>query len=123
MFYFILLFKKLKIYFAKVQKLIKNYRNAQKNANLNDLLYLDNFRNSESRTENEQAKNKIVLNISDGVDLLRGNSSEIELYGAIINVQKQNKIVETELVNRVGKIKELIQESDYNVSISGNLVA
>jgi hypothetical protein len=76
----------------------------------NGQLLLDN----EHSKQDESNRNKIVLKLPD-------YWGEIEFIGAKINVQKQNKIVETELVNRAGKVKEFIQQSDYNITINGQL--
>lgn len=48
--------------------------------------------------------------------------TEIEILDAIIDVTKQNNIVETKLVNRAGTVKERIQEDDYNVVVKGSLI-
>ncbi|MDR1544845.1 MAG: DUF6046 domain-containing protein [Prevotellaceae bacterium] len=96
---------------------------AQKTANLRDLLYLDDFTHAETMLENHHQRNKIILSCADDVYPERGNDSEIIFTGAKINVQKQNKVVQTELINRAGTVKEFIQEQDYNVSITGQLFA
>ena len=46
----------------------------------------------------------------------------IEFVNAKIRVTKQNTIVETALVNRVGTIKEYITAKDYVIDISGDIM-
>jgi hypothetical protein len=50
------------------------------------------------------------------------NNSFVEFVNAKIRVQKQNTIVETALVNRVGTIKEYIAAKDYEVKVSGDIM-
>ena len=46
---------------------------------------------------------------------------EMEIIDARIDVVKKNTIKETSLVHRDGTVKELIQASDYDVTITGHL--
>lgn len=61
------------------------------------------------------------VNSENSLILKNANNTQIALIGVKIDVTKANKIVETPLVNREGKVKELIQADDYTVKITGNL--
>jgi hypothetical protein len=50
------------------------------------------------------------------------NKGFIEFVNAKIRVNKQNTIVETPLVNRVGTIKEYIAAKDYTIDVSGDII-
>jgi len=50
------------------------------------------------------------------------NNEFIEFVNAKIKVTKQNTIVETVLVNRIGTIKEYINAKDYVVDVSGDIM-
>jgi hypothetical protein len=69
------------------------------------------------QTDISMDNNDIWLSI-DGTNY---EYADIHIIGARIDVKKQNTIVATPLVNRAGKVKERIQENDYEVTISGNL--
>lgn len=66
------------------------------------------------RTVGSQYDNNLILKSSDG--------TQIEFIDAKLDVTKQNKIVETSLVYRAGKVKEFIQQDDYSIKINGNLI-
>ncbi|MDR1199058.1 MAG: DUF6046 domain-containing protein [Prevotellaceae bacterium] len=61
-------------------------------------------------------RNNIVLRAA--VD---GKTYEIEFTDAKCKVVKENKIIETPIVNRRGTVKEYINAKDYSITISGNL--
>ncbi len=61
------------------------------------------------------------VNSDNSLILKNANNTQIALIGVKIDVTKANKIVETSLVNREGKVKEFIQADDYTVKITGNL--
>lgn len=61
------------------------------------------------------------VNSDNSLILKNANNTQIALIGVKIDVTKTNKIVETSLVNREGKVKEFIQADDYSVKITGNL--
>lgn len=45
--------------------------------------------------------------------------TEYELQNAIIKIENEKTIVETAMVGRQGKVKELININDYNITITG----
>ncbi|MDR2652131.1 MAG: DUF6046 domain-containing protein, partial [Prevotellaceae bacterium] len=61
-------------------------------------------------------RNNIVL-----CAVVDGKTYEIEFTDAKCKVIKENKIVETAIVNRRGTVKEYINAKDYSITISGNL--
>lgn len=61
-----------------------------------------------------EADNELILKSDDG--------TIIYLIGVEIDVTQKNKIVATQLVNRIGKVKERIQREDYEVKVYGNLI-
>lgn len=76
-------------------------------------IVFDNY-SDKLRTVGSQYDNNLILKSSDG--------TQIEFIDAKIDVTRQNKIVETSLVYRSGKVKELIQKDDYNITVKGNLI-
>lgn len=58
--------------------------------------------------------NNIQLQTSDG--------TITELIGVKLNVKMNNKIAETALAARAGKVKEYIRRDDYKVTVNGDLV-
>ena len=58
--------------------------------------------------------NNIQLKTSDG--------TITELIGVKIHVTMNNKIAETAVVSRAGKVKEYIRRDDYKVTVNGDLV-
>lgn len=58
----------------------------------------------------------------NNIILKNKNNEIIEFVNAKINVRKENTIIETAVVNRVGKIKEYIYAVDYAVDISGDIM-
>jgi hypothetical protein len=65
------------------------------------------------KTGQGKRENNVMLHI--------GGDYEIEFIDARISVVKSMDVKSTSLVNRAGAVKELIQEKDYGVTISGNL--
>ncbi len=61
------------------------------------------------------------VNSDNSLILKNANNTQIALIGVKIDVTKANKIVETSLVNREGKVKEFIQADDYTITVKGNL--
>lgn len=61
------------------------------------------------------------LNTDNSLILKNKDNTQIGLVGVKIDVTKANKIVETQLVNREGKVKEFIQNDDYTITVKGNL--
>ncbi|MDR3094921.1 MAG: DUF6046 domain-containing protein [Bacteroidales bacterium] len=80
-----------------------------------DVQPTDNYRDR-LRTEGSQIDNNVILETQSG-------DARIEFFDAKISVSKQNEIKTTQLVNRAGSVKELIQAKDYGVRISGSLIA
>jgi hypothetical protein len=66
------------------------------------------------RTDSGRHNNNVILRTEKGV--------EIEFINAVIKVEKKNSIVSSALVSGKGKVKELIQEEDYTVTVSGSLI-
>lgn len=62
----------------------------------------------------EVPRNNLLLETND--------HTHIEFIDAKIKVVSENTIKSTPLVHRNGAVKELIQASDYKVTISGNLI-
>ena len=48
---------------------------------------------------------------------------DLDLQNVVMRVSKQKNIVETEVTNRVGTVKEYISDSDYSISVQGVLVS
>lgn len=68
-------------------------------------------------------KRKFISEIPRNNLLLRTNDgTQIEFIDAKVKVVPENTIKCTPLVNRNGSVKELIQASDYKVTISGSLM-
>lgn len=61
-----------------------------------------------------EADNELILKSDDG--------TTIYLIGVEIDVMQKNKVVQTQLINRAGKVKERIQREDYVVKVHGNLI-
>jgi hypothetical protein len=60
-------------------------------------------------------------NVNDVWLTVDGGGIKIHLIDAFIDITMLNKIVETALINRSGKVKERIQQDDYAVTIKGTL--
>jgi len=60
-------------------------------------------------------------NISNEIYLKTDNGDIIAFIDAKIDVKKEVYVKTTTLLNRKGTVKELIQEKDYEVKITGNL--
>jgi len=61
--------------------------------------------------------------LEENIVILRtDNNVAIKILNARVDITKNNKIIDTLLVNRAGKVKERIQEEDYTVVIKGSLV-
>lgn len=65
------------------------------------------------KTENSNIINEIFLKTDNG--------DTIAFIDAKVDVKKEMEIKEERLINRKGSVKELIQEKDYTVKISGTL--
>ena len=60
-------------------------------------------------------------NISNEIHVKTDNGDTITFIDAKVDVKKEMEIKEERLINRKGSVKELIQEKDYTVKISGTL--
>jgi hypothetical protein len=64
-----------------------------------------------------------IMSIPKNNVILRNkNNDTIEFFDVKIDVTKANNIVSTPLVNRHGEIKEFIQQQDYTIKFSGNII-
>lgn len=67
------------------------------------------------RTPGSQYDNNLILRSSDG-------KTEVEFIDVRMIISHTNSIVETQLLNKSGTVKEYIQKKDYKIEVHGNLV-
>ncbi len=87
---------------------------------------MGNFWKDARSTYEQKAKNLVDFSSAnkqyDVILLAEEQNTPFTITGAKISVTKTNELQSTSLVNRRGSVKELIQEKDYAVTISGTLV-